>query len=276
MRIKVKNIFSLLAAVIFTMSFTALAHAEAFKSPSIGGATGLIATPTSHTGWEGASFGIDLGYHYLDADDDADEEDGYSIPLVLVHLGVAGTNLEIGFAYDDQPDFGTDDETDDMIISAKWEFTEGLAIGGNYQLIELNDGVAGSDRQDYQIYLAATYPGNFFSMPAETTIVIGHTFIDYEDNDDDNENIDFSMGFDLDFAPQVFKHYVHWISDFSNYSYSTDAGGANSEWRGSFNTGLRFALMRDKQFKLNLDLIVTDALDDNRDWGIGAAFGMSL
>lgn len=276
MRIKAKNIFSLLAAVIFTMSFTALANAEAFKSPSFGGATGLIATPTSHTGWEGAGIGIDVGYHYIDADDDDNEDDGYNIPLVLVHLGIAGTNLEIGFAYDDQPDFDiyNDDETDDMIISAKWEFTEGLAIGGNIQLININNSV--EERNDYQVYLAATYPGNFFSMPAETTIVIGHTFIDNDDNDDDNENIDFSMGFDLDFAPQVFKHYVHWISDFSNYSYSTEPGGANASNRGAFNTGLRFALMRDKQFKLNLDLIATDALDDNRDWAAGIAFGMSL
>lgn len=161
-----------------------------------------------------------------------------------------------------------------MIFSAKWEFTEGLAIGGNAQLMNLN----GSDRErnDFQIYLAATYAGNFFSMPAETTIVIGHTFIDDKHDNSDNDNIDFSMGFDLDFAPQLFKHYVHWISDFANYSYSTEAGGAVANHRGAFNTGLRFALMRDKRFKLNFDLIITDALDDNRDWALGAAFGMSL
>lgn len=276
MRIKVKNIFLMISAVLFTLSFTTLLQAEAFRSPSIGGATGLISTPTSHTGWEGSGFGIDVGYHYLDADDNAGEEDGYSIPLVLLHIGVAGSNLEIGFAYDDQPDWAADDETDDMLISAKWEFTEGLAIGGNAQLMNLNTGIDGDERNDFQIYLAATYPGNFFSMPAETTIVIGHTFIDDEYNDDDNENIDFSMGFDLDFAPQLFKHYVHWISDFSNYSYSTEAGGADADNRGAFNTGLRFAPMRDKQFKLNLDLIITDALDDNRDWAAGVAFGMSL
>ncbi len=276
MRITLKNIFSVISAVLFTMSFTALANAEAFRSPSIGGTTGLISTPTSHTGWEGAGIGLDVAYHYLDADDAAGEEGGYSIPKALVHLGVAGTNLEIGFAYDDQPDFGTDDETDDMILSLKWEFTEGLALGGNYQVIEDNHGNNDYDRNDYQVYIAATYPGNFFSMPAETTIVIGHTFIDDDYNNDDNENIDFSMGFDLDFAPQVFKHYVHWISDFANYSYSTDAGGADAWNRAAFNTGLRIAPLKDRKYKLNFDLIITDALDDNRDWAAGVAFGMSL
>ena len=278
MIIKTKNIFALLSAVLFTLSFTTLLHAEAFKSPSLGGATGLIATPTSHTGWEGAGIGFDIAAHYIDGNEYSYDDEPYKIYKALLHLGVAGTNLEFGFAYDDQPDWGTDDETDDMIINAKWEFTEGLAIGGNIQLININGNAAGVDeeRNDYQLYFAATYPGDFFSMPAETTIVIGHTFIDDETNNDDNENIDFSMGFDLDFAPQIFKHYVHWISDFANYSYSTEPGGAYAWARGAFNTGLRFALMRDKSFKLNLDLIVTDALDENRDWAAGAAFGMSL
>ncbi|HPS56820.1 MAG TPA: hypothetical protein PK514_01835 [Spirochaetota bacterium] len=274
MRIKVKNIFSLLSVVIFTLSFTTLLHAEAFKSPSLGGATGLIATPTSHTGWEGSGLGLDVAAHYVNGNDYSYDHGDYTIYKALLHLGLAGTNLEFGFAYDDQPDWGTDDDTDDMILNAKWEFTEGLAIGGNAQLMNING--VDEERNDYQLYFAATYPGDFFSMPAETTIVIGHTFWGDDSNEHDDENIDFSMGFDLDFAPSIFKHYVHWISDFANYSYSTEPGGANSEWRGAFNTGLRFALMRDKQFKFNLDLIVTDALDDNRDWAAGAAFGMSL
>ena len=269
-----RNIFSLLSAVLFTLSFTTLLQAEAFKSPSIGGATGLISTPTSHTGWEGSSYGLDLGYHYLNNHDSNGSDDPYQIPKAQVHLGLAGMNVEIGFAYDNQPDWGTDDETDDMIINAKLEFTEGLAIGGNYQMIKIND--ADAERNDKQIYIAATYPGNFFSMPAETTIVIGHTWYGKKQTNHDNENIDFSMGFDLDFAPSLFKNYVHWISDFSNYSYSTEPGGAIAGDRGAFNTGLRLAILRDKKFKLNVDLIMTDALDENRDWAAGVAFGLAL
>lgn len=274
MIINQKNIRSLLLAAVAAVSMSAAVHAAAFKSPSIGGATGLIATPTSHTGWEGSGFGIDVGYHYLNNDDAAGSDEAYSIPKALIHLGIAGMNLEAGFAYDIQPDWPADDDTDDMLINVKLEFTEGLAIGGNYQMIKINN--VDAERNDTQIYLAATYPGNFFSMPAETTIVIGHTWYGKKKADDDNDNIDFSMGFDLDFMPAVFKNYVHWISDFSNYSYSTEAGGADAWYRGAFNTGLRLAILRDKKFKLNFDLIVTDALDENRDWAAGAAFGMSL
>lgn len=280
MILKTKSFLSFLFSALFIFSSYSFLNAEAFRSPSIGGATGLISTPTSHTGWEGSGFGLDVGYHYLDDNDDSNGE-GYNIPKALLHLGVGGTNLEIGFAYDIQPDWPNDDKTDDMLFNIKWEFTEGLAIGGNAQLIDKNNegSTEQAERKDYQLYLAATYAGNFFSMPAETTIVIGHTFWDEDSkngNGHDDENIDFSMGFDLDFLPSVFKNYVHWISDFSNYSYSTEPGGADNWYRGSFNTGLRFAFLKDKKMKLNLDVIMTDALDENRDWGAGAAFGLSF
>lgn len=278
MKIYSRNIVSMLFTVLFTLSFTTFLHAEAFKSPSIGGTTGLISTPTSHTGWEGSRYGVDVGAHYLDNNDNYGNGDGYIIPKAQLHLGLGGTNLEIGFAYDIQPDWPNDSKTDDMIFNAKWEFTEGLAIGGNAQLMDINGGAKeDEERNDFQLYFAATYPGTFFTMPAETTLVVGHTFWGEESEyGHDNENIDFSMGFDLDFAPSIFKNYLHWINDFANYSYSTEAGGSNAWWRGSFNTGLRLALMRDKKFKLNIDLIMTDALDDNRDWAVGAAFGASF
>ncbi len=285
MRRTTKNILSLLFAALLTLTFTTVLQAEAFKSPSIGGATGLISTPTSHTGWEGSGLGLDLGYHYLRNHDANGSDEAYHIPKALLHIGAAGMNMEVGFAYDEQPDWDSntihDDETDDMLINAKLEFTEGLAIGGNAQLIDINgdvnnDGSTDDERHDFQLYLAATYPGNFFSMPAETTLVIGHTFYGKRQSEHDNDNIDFSMGFDLDFAPTIFKNYVHLICDFSNYSYSTEAGGAVAEHRGAFNTGLRLAVLRDKKLKLNFDLIMTDALDHNRDWAAGAAFGLAI
>lgn len=278
MKFNSKNTLSVLFTLLITLSFSTILHAEAFRSPSLGGATGLISTPTSHTGWEGSKFGLDVSTHYLNNDDAYGSDEGYLIHKALFNLGISGTNLELGLAYDDQPEWGTDDDTDDILLNAKWEFTEGLAIGGNFQMIEINNDAVDTERNDFQFYFAATYPGNFFSMPAETTIVVGHTWWGEEGrgNDYHNDNIDFSMGFDLDLAPSVFKNYVHWISDFANYSYSTEPGGAISSERGAFNTGLRFALLRDRKFKLNLDVIITDALDHNRDWAIGGAFGLSL
>jgi hypothetical protein len=122
-----------------------------------------------------------------------------------------------------------------------------------------------------------TYAGTFLGMPAESTIVVGKTMGDddkYYQADD--KNIDFSMGFDLDFLPQFLKGYVHWISDFSNYSYSVDPMGANAMARGCFNTGFRIAPLRDSRYKLNIDVLMTDALDENRSWTVGVAGGLSF
>ena len=277
MKIVSKIILSTTFAMLMTLAFTSYVQAESFKSMSFGGATGLISTPTAHTGWEGNKIGLDVGYHYLHSDKYGGDNGNYHIPKALVNLGIAKTSLELGFAYDIQPDWAQDSKTNDMLFNAKWVFTKGLAIGGNYQRIELNGSKEKSS--DYQIYLAATYDGNFFSMPAETTLVVGHSFYDddrHRDIDKQNKNIDFSMGFDLDLLPKYLKHYVHWINDFANYSYSTEPGSANAWNRGCFNTGLRAALLKDKRYKLNLDLIMTDALDNNRDWAVGLTFGASL
>ena len=280
MKITSKIILSMTFALLMTLSFTSYVQAESFKSMSLGGATGLISTPTAHTGWEGNTIGLDLGYHYIkDRDAGGTSTKGsYSVPKALLNLGVAGTNLEFGFTYDIQPEVSGIDKTNDMLFNIKWAFTKGLAIGGNYQKLELNK--SDKSASDTQIYLAATYPGTFFlAMPAEVSMVIGHTF--YGDGkarniENQKKNLDFSMGFDLDLYPKLFKGYIHWINDFANYSYSSEAGGADAWWRGCFNTGIRIAPLRNKRYKLNLDLIMTDALDHNRDWSVGATFGLAL
>lgn len=250
--------------IIFTtmiLSIATFATAEPFKSPSLGGATGLIGTPTAHTGWSGngTDLAIDIGFHAVG---DANRSKSY-IPKVTVQLF---EKLELGAAYDIQGG----ENNNDLLFHGKYNFytrgSSALAIGGNFQTINLN----GNDRTNYQFYLAATYSSKFFSMPAETTIVLGKTMGDGSSNN----SIDFSMGFDLDVLPSVFSHYIHWINDFSNYSYSTDPNGSNAGVRGAFNTGLRLALMRDKKYKLNLDILATDVLDSNRSFGLGVAFGL--
>ena len=126
-----------------------------------------------------------------------------------------------------------------------------------------------------QIYLAATYPGDFFNMPAETTVVVGKTFIE----DADNDNIDFGMGFDLNLFPKIFSGYIHWINDFSNFSYSAQAYGADAGARGVFNSGIRIDLASIPAFskyKFAIDAIVTDALDANRAFSLGVAFGAPI
>ena len=251
---------------IMMTAFSTTASAAPFMSPSFGGATGYISTPSAKTGWSGSPFAVDLGYHYTGAGN------GSHIPKATFQIF---SKIELGIAMDFQ-DRHTDD--DDMIIHGKFNFynagASSLAIGGNLQFIDMgNDGTDGGKEQTAgQLYLAVTYSSKFFGMPALTTMVLGKTFV--EDHND--SNIDFSMGFDLDFLPQYLKGYVHWISDFANYSYSIEANGANAWSRACFNTGFRFAVLKDSRFKLNIDLIMTDALDTNRSWALGAAFGFAF
>jgi len=245
--------------VTLLLSLTGISHARAFKSPGFGGSTGLISTPTANTGWEDTRLGLDMGITYIT------EGEGDFIPKVSLQ---AFGKLEVGAAYDIQED----DDSNDLLLHAKFRFygsgSSALAIGGVYQNLKQLD----QDETVTQLYLAATYGGNFFSMPAETTIVIGKSFGDLIGDED----IDFSMGFDLDMLPRLFKGYVHWISDFSNYSYNYYIPVGSSAARGIFNTGARLAILKTSRFKFNIDAVITDALDNNRSFALGAAFGLAL
>jgi hypothetical protein len=248
--------------MVFSLVLSSLLSAQSVKSMSFNGATGLVATPTALIGWEKSDLAIDGGYHYIDTDNE-----GGGVAKVLFSLF---KKAEIGLAYDLQRE-AEDDE--DLILTGKLQFysSGGTAacVGGNYQFINLSSDVS---YEVFQLYLAGTYSGNFFGMPAVTTVTVGKHFGEYVNDD----NIDFSMGFELVLFPKVFQNYVHWINDFSNYSYSVNAMGADAGHRGAFNTGLRIDAVKSKSVKFVIDGIVTDALDANRSFTLGAVFGAAL
>lgn len=256
-----KTVFLLI--VLFILS-SAMVSAQSLKGMSLNGATGLISIPSGRIGWERSSdFGFDLGYHAI-----IDENVTTHIPKVSVSLF---RTLELSFAYDtqDRP------ENSDTIIGGKIQLptnrASAIAVGGNIQMLQHNE----NETDAQQIYLAATYPGDFFNMPAETTVVIGKSFGDAAPDD----AIDFGMGFDLLLFPKTFQGYVHWINDFANFSYSQQAIGANATNRGVFNSGIRIDLGASDAFsgyKFVIDAIITDALDDNRAFALGFAFGAPL
>lgn len=243
---------------------TAVVSAQSLKGMSLNGATGLISIPSGRIGWERSSdFGFDLGYHAI-----IDDNVTSHIPKASVSLF---RTLEASFAYDTQDK----SENSDMIIGGKIQLpvkrASSIAIGGNVQMLKTND----NETNSQQIYLAATYPGDFFNMPAETTVVIGKSFGAAAPND----AIDFGMGFDLLLFPKTFQGYVHWINDFANFSYSQQAIGANAASRGVFNSGIRIDLGASNAFsgyKFVIDAIITDALDGNRAFALGLAFGAPL
>jgi hypothetical protein len=164
-------------------------------------------------------------------------------------------------------------------MGAKFQFPTtnrvAVAIGGNYQILWAGHDEPAPINNAGQMYLATTYAGNFFNWPAETTVVFGYTM----GADHRNSNIDFGIGFDLVLLPDVFQNFVHWILDFSNFTYITRPPYPLSPYRGVLCTGLRFdfaSIIRQERFKFAVDILMTDAFDENRGFSIGGVFGIGL
>ncbi len=252
-----------LFAFISILISSQVLQARDFDSPSLNGATGLIATPTARVGWSEGFMAVDGGMHYI-----GDRDDSY-IPKANLYIQHK-IGWELGFAYDIQQDYGND-----ALFHTKLNLLNDnnscLALGGNLQSIRTTKD--GDSKLYKQAYAVVTYPSDFFGWYSDTSMVIGKTWGDGIDN----SNIDFSMGFDLTMLPSVFENYVHWINEFANYSYSVDPNGSNTASRGSYNSGLRLAAMVvDSRIKLNFDLACTDAFDDNRSLMAGVVLGMSF
>lgn len=259
MKLGNKLIFALVGLLVLS-AVQAWGRPHPMRSMTLGGATGLITTPTARTGWEGGDFGINIGYHYLS------EGDGSHVPKAQLNFF---DHWELGATYDTQVE---DDE--DLLLNTKLRFypwsgsgSTSLAIGANHQNLK-NGGVESTATQTY---LAVTYGGRIFNWSAETSFAIGKTF-----TDDENSDIDFGMGFQVSFIPSLLKNYVHWVTDFGNFSYSLDAWGPNAANRGVFNTGFRLNLLKGYQrnIHLKIDMLMLDALDGNRSYGMGATFGV--
>ena len=253
----IKKVFGIILFLIFNLGVAAT-----FRSPSLGGATGLISTPSARTAYESSQFGLDLGTHFIA------DNGGAFLPKATVSLF---SRWEIGATLDTNGDSSGSNE--DYLFHTKLRFSpwsgssnSALAVGGNYQALN------GPNNSNGQFYLAATYGGQFFNMAAETSLVFGKTFGDNTRGGD----IDFSMGFELDFFPSLFQGYLHWLVDFANYQYSMHGLGAHSS-RGIFNTGVRIDVLKAVSgMSLKLDVTITDALDDDRDFMAGAIFGIAF
>ncbi|MCL2759887.1 MAG: hypothetical protein FWD22_06705 [Treponema sp.] len=267
----------LLIALIFIPSVFAQTD-TGFRGQSINGATGLFSIPSGRIGWDGpGNFAVDFGYRAV-INNDAGAAHIPAITMSLVKW------IELSAAFDFQPNLYNNQENNDLLLGMKIKLptsaNTSVAIGGNIQLLNIDN--ENHNYNAYQPYIAITYAGNFFTMPAETTIVFGKTLYSGRDN---NSNVDFGMGFDLILFPDVFKNAVHWIIDFSNYGYSDNAWPNNSlyhtsaVWRGILNTGFRVDLSSIpalKKYKFLLDFIFNDLFDDgSRSFTIGATFGFS-
>jgi len=257
-----------------------------FRGQSINGATGLFSIPSGRLGWEKPNnFAMDFGFRTIINND-----------LGITHIPAITMSLfgwiEISSAFDFQPDityWGKEEKNNDLLLGLKLKLptnaSTAIAIGGNFQFLNINND-NDLNYNAYQPYIAITYPGTFFKMPAETTIVFGKTFYSIKPDPHPNDsNIDFGMGFDIILFPDAFKNLIHWIIDFSNFNYSDNAWPntwfyhTDSVWRGILNTGFRIDLSSIPElskFKFLIDVIFNDLFDEgSRSFTIGAVFGFS-
>jgi len=247
------------------------ADASFLRGMSLNGSTGLYSIPSGRIGWERTrDIGFDLGYHVI-----INGGGAANIPK----LGVSLLKwVELSFAFDVQPEgFLGNSRGADFIGGIKIQLPfkkSAIALGGNYQ--SLNFSSSESQRHKAgQVYVAVSFLGQLFNTPAETTVVIGKTF----GSGAANWDIDFGMGFDMVLFPKTFGKYVHWVTDFSNFSYSTESFGAQAWGRGVLNTGIRIDLTVIpvfKKYRFAVDVLVTDIFDENRAFALGALFGIPI
>ncbi|MDR3138277.1 MAG: hypothetical protein LBT95_01245 [Treponema sp.] len=287
-----KSLKKILFPGLFVFVFSAALGAQSLKGMSLNGATGLYTIPAARIGWDqNAEAGLDLGYHAVAADSQISHIPALSLSLFRW--------LEISAAFDMQPEYINNYVyNDDLLLGLKIQFPPNLtggdtslAFGGNFQIHNLKDGgepkpadkKRGSADTAFQIYGAVSYRGAFFSVPAETTVVLGKTFILFDafgfDKSRENKNIDFGMGFDLALFPKALQNYVHLIIDFSNFAYSVLPYPSDINGRGILNAGFRFDLSGIpplRKFKFDIDVLGADLLDESRAFSFGLLFGIPL
>jgi len=262
------------AAVIFllTATVTLLSAQSSVKGMNARGITGVVITPTARIGWEKSDMGLDFSYamvRHHDADYMA------HIPAVTLSLY---KKAEIALAYDIE---NSDDDINyaNIMAGAKYQlYNEGsttLAIGGNMESVtgDRYDDIPDDNKNSADVYIVTTYGGDFFKMPAVTTMMFGWQALAAGDS---TSNLNYSMGFEMGLFPDTFKNFVYWISDFSNYSYAIyqDKIGVS---RGIFNTGLRIDPVKSSKYKFVINLIGTDLLDEGgRGLLLSTTFGLAF
>ena len=67
---RINKTISIMALAFFCLiAFGGSLQARNYYGQSLGGATGLINTPTANTDWDGSDFGFDAGFSALTCDD---------------------------------------------------------------------------------------------------------------------------------------------------------------------------------------------------------------
>ena len=264
---------------VLVMAIPLIAQEKSLNVMSLNGATGIFVIPTAKVAFPDDTMGFNAGYHtnfFKPFDGD----------LKMNHMVQANFGFlkmfEVSGLFDIQPDV-YQANPNDLLTGFKFQLPFGsvpIAFGANFQYH--NMGQDNVTHWAFQVYGAITYSAEMFNWPVDTTLVVGHTFIE----DESDSNIDFGIGLDMIIFPKQLKNFLHLLIDYSNFSYSADPWGADAWVRGVFNTGLRVDVSQIpalKKFNFAIDIFLADAFDSKdtflgkgRSFGTGVTFGMGF
>lgn len=211
------SILLLVSACLFAAEIPSGMDSDAGNA-TISGSNGYIVIPSAETAWSGKNTTITTGYSGIFS--------GTYAHVPYIQMGLAN-NLEMSLAFDISEEL-------DVLLGGKWRFVRGqnssLTLGVVTQMLNATN----ESHPAAQVYLASTFNSSFIEWDSKTTLMIGYTF-----DENLSSNIDFGMGFQTGFFPDVFKGKVDFLVDFGNASYSASPSGGNAENRGMLNFGLR-------------------------------------
>lgn len=265
---------ALLTVVIIMVISTGLwaqsTTAGAANGMTLNGATGLILVPDANIGWENAKVGVDAGYAFVWTGG----QDFDHLPRFAV--SIAGKVELYGLFHFSENSSNPDSDFANMVFGTKLQLYKkggsALALGGDVELAN-NAPSGGDDYASGKFYLAATYSGRFFNVPAVTSATVGWQIFEA---DNFSTQFIYGMGFSMSLFPEAFNNHVFWITDFANFSYAIYSSNINLN-RGAFNTGIRIRPFKAGRFNMVIDIVGTDLLDDGqRGLSLSASGGLAF
>ncbi len=260
-----KSAFCLLVVLLLAAAgLSAQTTAGSTNGMTLNGATGLIIVPDARIGWENAKIGVDVGYGFVWTGGQTFDH----LPRFDVSLGKIA-EIHGLFQFHEN----ANNDLRNVVLGAKFQIHKSggsaLALGGDVEMANVATDVMDVSSK---IYLAATYSGNFFNIPAVTTATIGWQMFN---RGDFSSQFIYGMGFSMSLFPDAFKNHVFWITDFSNFSYVVSDSYINLG-RGAFNTGVRIRPLSKGSFNLIIDVLGVDLLDTSRGMAVNVSGGMAF
>ncbi len=252
--------FALLATcILIKMMAEESQYDDAVTGMTLNGSTGLFVVPDAQIGWDRTDIGLNSGYGFVWTGN-LDHLPRFSINLFrkievsgLLHFNSSGVK--------------------NGVLGAKFQFFEkqgaSLAMGGDFEITDTSHYTGHNSK----VYTSVTYSGDFFSMPATTSLAFGWQFLSLGKF---SSQLIYGMGFTIGLFPNILHNYLMWVTDFSNFSYAVHGSELNAGVRGALNTGLRIHPVKKGAFNLVIDIIGTDLLDTTRGLTVSLSAGIGL